>query len=165
MMAVAGGGGLALLLLGVVAGGVVYARRPKLSGEINVEGESSGYHILKGSKPFTIGSDPKSKIPLHGDRVAPRHAELRPHGRSTELVNQAPPGGGSADDGFDYAPLEVKSRDERSYQEVSSIHTLQDGDTIRIGDNLLVYSNVGQSGGFQDQAEDSGEDFHFDEDV
>lgn len=163
-MAVVGGGGLVLLLVGAVAGGVLYARRPKLSGEINVEGGSGGYYILKGSKPFTVGSDPKSKIALHGDRVAARHAELRPHGRSVELVNLAA-GGGLDEEGFGYAPLEVKGKEERSYQEVSSIHTLQDGDTIRIGDNLLVYSNVAQSGGFEDLADDGGDDFHFDEDV
>lgn len=159
---VAGGGLLGLLVVAGLVGGFFYMRRPKLSGDIQVEGGS--YVQLKGSKPAIIGRDPKNKIAINDDRAAPKHAQLRPRGGGgVELVNLAPQPTELDDAG--YAPLQVKGKDEASYQDVIGAHYMEDGDKIRIGDTIIDYSNAAIAAGFQEYVtggDDEG-DFHFDD--
>lgn len=158
---VAGGGLLGLLVVAGLVGGFIYMRRPKLTGDIQVEGGS--YYALKGSQSAIIGRDPKSKIVINDDSAAPKHAQLRPRGGgSVELVNLAPTSSDPDDPAF--APLQVKGRDEASFQDVIGGHFMEDGDKIRIGDTIMDYINATPGGGFQEYAGDDEGEFHFDDD-
>ncbi len=154
-VAVAGGGFGGLLLVGLAAAGIYAYRRPKLSGDVNVEGASGGFYSLKGRKPATIGSGPRSTIRLDGEDIAAAHAEFRPRGNGVELASLVGEGG-------DYAAVLARGESERSFHVVPGTHDMRHGDLIKIGGNTLYYTNPALGGGFQAYDDLGGDDFHFD---
>ncbi len=114
-------GGIALL-----AGAGIYSatemNKPALIGMLNSGG---ALFPLEGKKAIFVGSDPKSKIFLAGAGVRPHHLQLRPTGKRKN------------------PQVELTSIDPTAPAIINGIETmikiLENGDTIKIGDQVLEY--------------------------
>ena len=123
---IAGIGGGLIVLLGAAFAGWRYASAPALSGMFEFGGQM---YPLSGKRTLTIGTAPRSPIPLQGEGVAAKHAQLRPIGS-----RKSP-------------QVEIRSIDPaNSPVSVNEIpvpsQILRNGDVIQIGDQRLTYSGI-----------------------
>jgi Mg-chelatase subunit ChlD len=113
-----------ILVAAAVIAVVVMWRRslPELSGSIEAGGVP---YPLRGKGRLTIGAEPRNRIMIQGMGVQPYHAELKPAGdpKRPRVV--------------------IRSLDEKNLVTVNGLEvtsqTLENGDTIRIGDQTLSY--------------------------
>jgi Mg-chelatase subunit ChlD len=113
-----------IVVAGAVIAAVVLWRRnlPEMAGSIEVGGVP---YPLRGKGRLTIGAEPRNRIMIQGMGVLPYHAELKPAGdpKRPRVV--------------------LRSLDEKSLVAVNGMEvtsqTLENGDTITIGDQTLSY--------------------------
>ena len=117
---------------------IVSAGKPGLVGAVDVNGVP---FALRGKRRLTIGADPRNRVIVQGVGILPRHAEVRPVGnpKRPQVVIRS---------------LDPKNPVIVNGLEVTS-HTLENGDTLRIGDQTLTYVGPDR---FDDPAQLGGDD-------
>ncbi len=124
--AIAGIGGGLIVLFGAALAGWRYASAPALNGMLELGGQM---YPLSGKRGISIGAEPRSVIPLQGEGVAAKHAQLRPIGSKKSPL------------------VEIRSVDPANFPiSVNDIpvpsQILHNGDVIQIGDQRLTYSGI-----------------------
>jgi hypothetical protein len=121
--AIAGAFGGVLVLGGLGAVLLRQAMAPKMTGMVAF-GEQM--YPLNGKRAMTIGSDPRSGIPVQGEGISPKHAELRAIG------NRRDP------------RVEIRSLDSANQARVQNTpvasHILENNDHVQIGDQEFIYT-------------------------